>query len=333
MKVETVIKSFGKLAEYIIWGKRTPITVSYLSTYSCNQKCRYCNWEKMNQCAMNTEQAVSLIKDLKNNGVVKLGFAGGESLCRKDIDILLKTAHESGLITSLSSNGKEIINHIDSIKRYVDVVQVSIDGSEDIHDYMRGTGSYKKVIEAIRALNENDIKVVTNTVLSKNNLHELNHVIDLARQYGNKALFQPLFCYELSEANEVVDSMQPTYFEIYHAVEYLIDQKRLGKPVGNSVAFLRYIQRSWNKKQPVKCYANNLFCAIDPLGYIMPCCFDIRQNDKCNAITQGFRQAFNNCKSNKFPVQCPGCYCNAYMESNLVFSLDVTACLNAINII
>lgn len=333
MKVGNAIKSFCKVAGYIILGRRAPITVSYLSTYSCNQKCKYCNWEKMNQYSMNTEQAISLIKDLKNSGVVKLGFAGGESLCRKDIDILLETAHECGLITSISSNGQEILNHLDSIKRNVDVVQLSIDGTEDTHDCQRGIGSHKKVIEAMRVLNENKVKVVTNTVLTKKNLNDLKYILELANQYGNIALFQPLFCYELSETNVVLDSMQPSYFEIYYALEYLIEQKRMGKPVGNSIAFFRYVQNTWNNKNNVKCFANNLFCAIDPLGYVIPCCFDISQNDKCNAISQGFGQAFKNCQNNDFPTQCKGCYCNAYIESNFVFSLNIAACLNAIKII
>lgn len=87
---------------------------------------------------METAQAIALINDFKKNGVVKLGFAGGESLHRKDIDQLLEYSHKSGLITSISSNGKEIYNHIDAISKYVDVVQLSLDGPKDVHDELRG---------------------------------------------------------------------------------------------------------------------------------------------------------------------------------------------------
>ena len=332
MKVGYLCQIAADVIGYYILGKRTPITVSFLSTYSCNQKCSYCNWTKLNLLSMDTEQALLLIRDLKKNGVVKLGFAGGESLYREDIDELLECAHKEGLVTSISSNGRAIHDHIHAIEKYIDVVQLSLDGCEEIHDELRGEGSYRIVIDAIKYLKDRKVKFITNTVLTKKNLDQLGYLLDLADQYGYKALFQPVFHYKISESSDVIKSIQPTYYEMYYAMEYLIKQKRYRKKVGNSIAFLKYVQETWGKKKKITCHANDLFCTVDPLGYVLPCCFEEQRNNEFNAVKLGFKQAFLNSAQNDFSKNCNGCYCNAYIESDLAFSFSLSACINALNI-
>ena len=333
MNIVNLCKTTCGIAKYHVFKKRTPLSVSFLSTYLCNQKCQYCDWTKMDLRVMETYQAVELIKDFKRNGVIKLGFAGGESLHRKDIDQLLACSYEMGLVTSISSNGREIANHIDAISKYVDVVQLSLDGSKDIHDGLRGCGSYDVVIEAIKLLRRNDKKVITNTVLTKKNIQDIDYVVDLAKTYDFKALFQPIFHYGISESKDKIEDLKPTYFEMNNAMNHLIYHKKHTKHIGNSIAFFRYVQKSWMSSYSPKCYANNLFCVVDPLGYILPCCFDIQRNSLINAIEQGFKQAFINSASNRFSKKCKGCYCNAYIESNLAFSFHPSACANALEII
>lgn len=333
MNIGNLCRVASSIAGYYVLKKRTPLTVSYLSTYSCNQKCKYCDWTKLDLLSLDTEQALLMIKSFKKNGVIKLGFAGGESLNRDDIDLLLECAHKSGLITSISSNGRAVCKHIDAIEKYVDVVQLSIDGSEETHDTLRGKGSYKIVIEAIELLRDRKVKVITNTVLSKKSLGELKVVLNLAQKYRYKALFQPIFHYGISETKELIETLRPTHYEMYHAVEYLIKQKHCSKTVGNSIAYLRYIQKTWGNQTRMKCHANNLFCTVDPLGYVLPCCFDIHRNDDFNALNLGFKHAFTNSIQNDFSKNCYGCYCNAYIESNLAFSFHLSACINALNIV
>lgn len=333
MKSKDLYRIGSRLCQYYIFRKRTPLTVSYLTTYRCNQHCRYCDWGKMGSKELDTDQAIRLIESLSKNGVLKLGFAGGESLCRPDIDLLLEAAHKSGLITSLSSNGKEISNHIDSICEYVDVVQLSLDGSRVIHDEQRGKGTYDNVMSAIEILRKNGQKMITNTVLTKRSIGELHFVLDMALKYEYNALFQPVFEYEISADGSVIQDLRPDRYEMNKAIEFLIDKKRCGLPIGNSTAFLRYIQRTWENQHTIKCHANNLFCTIDPVGNVLPCCFDVAQDNRYNAAELGFTQAFTKARDNPFSKHCKGCYCNAYVESNLAFRFHISACLNALNII
>ena len=322
------------LLKYYTIHKRTPLTVSYLSTYRCNQKCSYCDWTKKKlDDELNTEESIALIRSLKKNGVVKLGFAGGESLCRSDIDDLMQCAHNSGLVTSISSNGREIKNHIQSIKKYVDVVQLSLDGDTETHDALRGSGSYDIVIEAINLLTSNSVKVITNTVLTKKNLNQLNWILQSANKMKTIALFQPVFNYGLSAPTAEIDQLAPTYSEMEGGIKFLLAQKKRGMPIGNSVAFLKYVQHTWGSKKPFRCKANDLFCTINPSGTILPCCFCSSNEIKYNANLQGFKKAFEAAAGNRFSKDCYGCYCNAYIESNLAFCFHPSACLNALTIV
>lgn len=333
MNILSINHILMSLIKYYMFGHRTPIAVSYLSTYTCNQKCKYCDWKSLDHSELTTQEAQKLIRSMKKSGVVKLGFAGGESLNRKDIKILLKTAHEVGLITSISSNGKAIKDHIEEIKKYVNVVQISLDGPEVVHDNLRGEGSHRIVLDAIKLLKENNIKIITNTVLTKKNISELPYILNFAKETNHLALFQPIFNYYISESDCVINSLVPAYFEMYYAIEYLIKEKKAKGNVGNSIDFLKYVQNTWNVPRGIKCHANNLFCAVDPKGYIVPCCFDSSRNEYASVTEHGFQKAFMNSIENRFANQCEGCYCNAYIESNFAFSFRLEACLNALLII
>lgn len=333
MKINSMLRLGNGLLKYYLFNQRTPLTVSYLSTFTCDQKCEYCDWTKLNLQEMTTEQSMKMIQGLRRSGVIKLGFAGGESLNRRDIDLLLECSHKSGLITSISSNGRAIQEHLDAINKFVDVVQLSLDGRQRIHDELRGKGSFNNVMTSIELLKSHNKKVITNTVITKKNISELPYILSIADKFRHKALFQPVFKYNLSESDDVITKLQPAHYEMLLAIDYLLKQKKHMKCIGNSVAFFKYIQNTWSNPQIIKCHANDLFCTVDPMGYILPCCFDMQQNKECNVAEMGFKQAFSNSKKNKFAKQCEGCYCNAYIESNLAFSFHLTACVNALSII
>lgn len=333
MKVKTSFEIAYSVLKYNLKRSRTPLTVSYLTTNQCNQKCKYCNWFKANPEQLTTNQSIKLIEEMAQFGVKKLGFAGGESLHRDDIEELLECSHRCKLVTSISTNGRNVPKHIEAIKKYVDVVQISLDGPQELHDELRGVGSYRIVMDAIDLLKELKVKVIVNTVINKKNIKELHFVLDMAKEKNYYTLFQPVFCYDLSESHEVIQNLRPNYHEMNGAMEYLIQKKREGMKIGNSISFFNYVKDTWDNEQLVRCCANDLFITVDPLGYILPCCFDSNRVTDYNAAKLGFKNAFINSASNSFSKNCKGCYCNAYIETNLAFQLKLDACLNGLSII
>ena len=105
----------------------------------------------------------------------------------KDIYKLLKLSTDNGVCTSLGTNGtlinKEIAENLKKagLKKAV----VSIDGTKDIHDEIRGKGNYEKSMEGITYLKEAGIDVRVNAVIMKSNMED---VIKLAKELNKKKI-------------------------------------------------------------------------------------------------------------------------------------------------
>ena len=97
-----------------------------------------------------------LIDFLADWDVKQITFTGGEPLLYKDLFVLLKHANKQNITTGFSTNGtlmtKKYLHSIHELS--VDRVTVSIDGTEDVHDSIRGKGVYKKAILALGDLTE-----------------------------------------------------------------------------------------------------------------------------------------------------------------------------------
>lgn len=330
MKKDVIYKTPINILGYHLLRKKAPLIVSYLATYRCNQNCSYCNWEKSFSKEMSTQEAVSVIRQMKEGGTYKLGFSGGECLVREDIDILLECSHEAGLITSIATNGRAVPDHINAIERYVDMIHISLDGPREIHDALRGKGSYDAVMEAILAAKESKVKVLANIVLTSSTIAYVPYMIDLAKKMDFEVLFQPVFSYKLSANQKQIADFSPKRKALLEAVELLIQEKKDGGPIGNSYSLLRYVQKNWPGGKLKKCLAGSLFATLAPNGDVMPCLFLEGSKDWLNAAELGFNYAFQNSNCRKTVDSCQGCYCGAYVEASLIFSLNPTACLNAL---
>ncbi len=319
-----------KILLYYLKRIPSPLTVSYLTTYRCNQHCKYCDWKSNVIKELDTEQAILLINQMKDCGTFKIGFSGGECLVRDDIGELLKCAKDNKIITSISTNGRNVNKHIDSIEKYVDVMQVSIDGPLEIHDKMRGAGSYSAAIEAVRAAKSCGVNVVSNTVLTKYSTKYIDFVLDLAKKEGFKILFQPVFDYKLSASDDIIGDMSPSREEIIRVMDFLIEEKKKGSPVGNSFSLLKYMKKSWPDGGLKKCLAGSLFITVTPDGRIIPCCFLESKREWPKIIDTGLKESMKNKILSEEVKKCSGCYCNAYIESTMLFSLNVEVCKNAL---
>lgn len=162
-------------------GKRIPLAVTYYVTYRCNYRCRYCHLWKTQAAEMNTEQAKQMIKEFDQMGAVKMGFTGGEPLLRKDIGDLISYAHERNMLTTLCSNGELVEDRLHDLSD-LDVIQISFDGPREIHERYRRNSNYENVVSGIRRAHEAGISVVASTVLTKDNIDQVDWILDFGRR-------------------------------------------------------------------------------------------------------------------------------------------------------
>jgi len=153
-------------------------------TLKCNSKCIHCGSRagSTRSDELNTEEALTLVKDLHSCGYKGVALMGGEPLIREDWFEIAKEVKKYKMELSIVTNGLNVVNHIHELKILsVDCVSLSLDGGiPETHDYLRGIkGAHNITINAIKTLRKEKLPVSIITTINKRNLKE----VDLIKQY------------------------------------------------------------------------------------------------------------------------------------------------------
>lgn len=152
-------------------------------TTKCNLNCKHCRTNDIRH-DLSLDEIKTIVKkcaDFKPRGVF---ISGGEPLTREDIVEVIKETKKLAPVTILNTNSLLLTEGllIQLIDAGLNYIQVSLDGIEKYHDFIRGKGTYKKTIEKLRLINKysDKIKLHINSVVSMVNIDgmdELAHQI------------------------------------------------------------------------------------------------------------------------------------------------------------
>lgn len=117
-------------------------------------------------------------------------FTEGEPLLREDIGVILDCCHKKNISTSMNSNGSFVPRRINEIST-LHLPGISLDGPKEVHDYIRGKGSFRGAIEAITIARDKGIKLRLLTVLSQCNLQAIDFLLEKAVEFDAPLIFQP----------------------------------------------------------------------------------------------------------------------------------------------
>lgn len=303
-----------------IFKKRTPLFIGWRITNRCNSRCKYCDvWEREEE-ELATRKIFAIIDELKELGTIAITFDGGEPLVRDDIGEIINYCKSKGFIVVINTNGTFVHKRINEIKG-INYLKISIDGPPQIHDFIRGIGSYKEAVAAITIAKENGINIRLNTTLTRYNLRYIDFILDMAKEWGLRVKFQPVRDAEV---------LLPQIEEYRKAIKKIIFEKiRASKLIVNSLSGLRYIY-SWPDVGSLRCYAGVLFCRISPGGNLYPCNIMQKCTGRINCKEHSFEDSFKAMPRN-YP--CSGCWCTTSLELNYFLSLNVDSLTNIHNII
>lgn len=301
--------------------KRVPFAVSWMLTNRCNRKCSYCDLPRIKCKELTTKQIFSIIDELKEMGCQRIGFTGGEPLLKENVGEIIDHCVDKGIFTGLVSNGALVPEKIDEIKN-LDLLQLSIDGSEEVNDKQRYKGSYKEVVKAIETAKDYHLKVWLTSVLTKHNIGYIDSVIKLAEDFDIKVFFQPVVSYKNCGD---VGYLFPAELDYKKTMSYLIRTK--SKIIANSNSGLKYLYH-WPQSQSMKCFAGRLLAHIYTNGDVYPC-FNMDGKRPINCLDMTFKKAFS---SLSLPT-CNSCWTYANIEFNHLFSLKFDTILNTFRIL
>ncbi len=153
-------------------------------TTHCNLSCKMCSEWKRHEPEIDTNKILSLMDEARTLGANRFGTCGTEPFMRKDTTDILTYAERIGFqdICTVSNglllNNKKILDKLEKLRTLI--VVISLDGSKDVHDDIRGKGSFKRAVEALCELRQRGITCSISSIIMRQTLDHLKEIVDLA---------------------------------------------------------------------------------------------------------------------------------------------------------
>lgn len=311
-----------------------PLFIVLVTNNKCNLRCRYCygNYgERTGYNDYSTRELLKIIDELKGLGTQLLTLHGGESLLRKDMGEIINYAKHKGFYISFNTNGYMVPHRMHELK-CVDTMVISLDGLEESNDKNRGAGCFKKVMEAIDLVMKTNIPLVISATLTRDNMHDMEVLAELARNKKFMIQYSILYNHELmkDKCADIVMSDK----EIRETVWKIRDLKKRGYPIYYSENVLKLSINwpfSYNKRYLTQedekclsnlrlapCYHGRLKYQIDADGRVVTCwAHDIA--DAPNVKEMGVPGAIKKCHDDN---RCRYCTFLANNEHNALMHLS-----------
>jgi SynChlorMet cassette radical SAM/SPASM protein ScmE len=173
----------------------TPREVVIAITGRCNLACKHCFYA--HEMAMledlSTNTWLKFFDELEACRVLKVKITGGEPFIREDIFELIESIIHHKMRFALTTNGTlisaETIRRLQAVAKRMDNIQVSIEGSRaDIHDRLRGKGSYELARRGLKALISAKLPVSARITVTPFNLDDLSDACRGLVELGVKSI-------------------------------------------------------------------------------------------------------------------------------------------------
>jgi radical SAM protein with 4Fe4S-binding SPASM domain len=166
-----------------------PVYAVWEVTLACDLACRHCGSRagRARQDELSTAEALDVVDQLADLGVLEVSLIGGEAYLRDDFNLLVQRIRARGMTPLLTTGGRGITAERARAARDAGLASasVSIDGAEGTHDRLRGVpGSYAKALEAMRHFRDAGVRVSANTQINRLSLPELPFVFETIRDRG-----------------------------------------------------------------------------------------------------------------------------------------------------
>lgn len=167
-----------------------PYIVIWEVTRACQLQCIHCRADAQNKpdpFELTTEEGFELIDKIFDMDNPILVFTGGDCMMREDLFDLAEYAVKKGMRVSMTPSAtanvtKEKMQRAKAVglSRWA----FSLDGPRpEIHDHFRGTpGSFELTIEKVKYLNELNMPLQLNTVISRYNYDYLEEMAELMKE-------------------------------------------------------------------------------------------------------------------------------------------------------
>lgn len=179
------------------------IFIQWDSTNDCNLRCSHCyhnregeehSEHRQGENLMSLEETLMMVDDLNLTAErwsmkPRFQISGGEPLMRRDLYSILEHTQSLGMETRILTNGTLITKERarDLYKLGIRRLQISLDGSRDRHNIIRGKPfAYDLAIQGINNCASNGIDVTVSMTALKSNIEDFEDVVINSIKSGAK---------------------------------------------------------------------------------------------------------------------------------------------------
>lgn len=289
-------KSF--LLSYEMGVVSPPKFVIWDCTRRCNLNCEHCGAKKEKYpTELTTQQVKELVKKLSDYKAEYFVATGGEPLLRQGLLEIFSFAKELGLKTGLATNGffvdegnSRIISNI------FDSIQFSLDGSQEVHNKIRGNKeAFQKVINAINLLHKNNCKQITiSSVIIPSNTKVLENLGEIVKKL-DVDVWKIVSVMPIGKVkqNENLYLNQQEFLKLLNFVKE--NKKKLKIEFGENLGYLGKYDKEV-RNEPFFCPVGFLACCIGVNGNVRGCPEqpDIPYFTEGNIIEKDFSEIWKN---------------------------------------
>lgn len=169
----------AKRLSYGVFAHESTPPLKYLHaiiTTSCNFRCRHC-YVDLKPLHADIRKVVAVVREFERMGGLRLMVSGGEPLEHPEFSLLNELLGEfTGIRKILLTNGYLLSEQaVSDIRRLnFEEIQISIDGTEHTHDWLRKRGSFKKALLACKKVKDAGKDLSIATVIFRKNASEFD---------------------------------------------------------------------------------------------------------------------------------------------------------------
>jgi len=307
---------------------RYPVLSEVALTYRCDLACRFCyagcsrgglpeGWDE--DRALSDADVCALLEIIRRDArCPSVSFTGGEPTLRPGLPGLVRHAKGLGLRVNLITNGQRLTDRLTGAlaDAGLDSAQVSLEGPDPAtHDGLVGRrGAFDRLWDGVERLRAHDVRVHTNTTVSRGNVGRLSEIVDLVSTRGLDRLTMNLML-PCGAGGDAADDLLLPYAE---AGRVVLDVRAHARR--RDVRFIWYSPLPLCLFNTVAHGLGNRGCAaadgllhVGPAGDVLPCSSFRHDEALGNLLEQPFDAIWGSKPARRFrakehvPAACMAC--------------------------
>ena len=320
-----------------------PRIISWNITLRCPLKCSHCYVDAGDDEAdrvLSTQEAFSVIDQIRATGKPVVVLSGGEPLFREDVYAIARYGTEQGLRMVMGTSGY-LIDQKTAVKLTeagIRAVAISLDSKDPAtHDSFRGReGVWERAVKAIGHCRDAGIAVQINMSVMRSAMSEVEDLIGLGVSLGVRD-YQLFFPIPTGRARQIEPRSPEEYEELIRQI--LIRYQNSGINIRPTCApQFRRIAEDLGITNPAwgrGCLAGISYCRIFANGDVTPCPYlpvsagnvrtnpfsEIWYNSNLFTALRDPERLTGKCGRCSFKTSCGGCRARAYRREDVTSPL------------